>query len=64
VLDIFLWGFLDHRCSLRDKEVIYREKEMEIRDLKEKVVGLSYSLRQSEKIKAELSHKLELQVCV
>jgi len=44
--------------------VIYREKEMEIRDLKEKVVGLSYSLRQSEKIKAELSHKLELQVCV
>ncbi|XP_027927136.1 kinesin-like protein KIN-4C [Vigna unguiculata] len=49
------------RCSLRDKEVIYREKEMEIRDLKEKVVGLSYSLRQSEKIKAELSHKLELQ---
>ncbi|KAL9330001.1 hypothetical protein ACSQ67_005004 [Phaseolus vulgaris] len=49
------------RCSLRDKEVICREKETEIRDLKEKVVGLSYSLRQSEKIKAELTHKLKLQ---
>ncbi|XP_052726740.1 kinesin-like protein KIN-4C [Vigna angularis] len=49
------------RCSFRDKEVIYREKETEIRDLKEKVVWLSYSLRQSEKIKAELTHKLELQ---
>jgi len=64
VLDIFLWVFLDHRCSLRDKEVICREKETEIRDLKEKVVGLSYALRQSEKIKAELTHKLTLQVCV
>ncbi|KAK7410465.1 hypothetical protein VNO78_01265 [Psophocarpus tetragonolobus] len=49
------------RCSLRDNEVICREKETEIRDLKEKVVGLSYSLRQSEMIKAELNHKLKLQ---
>ncbi|KAG5045439.1 hypothetical protein JHK82_014828 [Glycine max] len=38
-----------------------REKDMEIRDLKEKFVGLSYSLRQLDMIKAELSHKLKLQ---
>ncbi|KAG5034478.1 Kinesin-like protein KIN-4C [Glycine soja] len=49
------------RCSLRDKEVICREKDTEIRDLKEKVVGLSYSLRQLDMIKAELTHKLKLQ---
>ncbi|XP_073224385.1 kinesin-like protein KIN-4C isoform X2 [Cicer arietinum] len=49
------------RCSLRDKEVICREKDMEIRDLKEKLVRLSYSLRQLEKINAELTHKLKLQ---
>ncbi|CAJ1974022.1 unnamed protein product [Sphenostylis stenocarpa] len=50
------------RCSLRDKEVICREKETEIRDLKEKVVALSYSLRQSEKIKDELTQKSTLQI--
>ncbi|KAK7311684.1 hypothetical protein RJT34_09974 [Clitoria ternatea] len=50
------------RCLLRDKEVICREKDMEIRDLKEKVVRLSYSLRQLETINAELAHKLKLQV--
>ncbi|XP_058786276.1 kinesin-like protein KIN-4C [Vicia villosa] len=49
------------RCSLRDKEVICREKDMEIRDLKEKLVRLSYSLRQLEMINAELTHKLKLQ---
>ncbi|XP_061372067.1 kinesin-like protein KIN-4C [Gastrolobium bilobum] len=49
------------RCSLRDKEVISREKDIEIRDLKEKVVRLSYSLRQLEMIKAELTSKLKLQ---
>jgi len=37
---------------------------MEIRDLKEKLVRLSYSLRQLEMINAELTHKLKLQVCV
>ena len=35
---------------------------MEIRDLKEKVVRLSCSLRQSEMQKAELIHQLKLQV--
>ncbi|TKY74442.1 Kinesin protein FRA1 [Spatholobus suberectus] len=49
------------RCLLRDKEVICREKDTEIRDLKEKVVRLSYSLRQLDMIKAELTHKLKLQ---
>ncbi|KAK7351230.1 hypothetical protein VNO77_10526 [Canavalia gladiata] len=49
------------RCLLRDKEVICREKDTEIRDLKEKVVRLSYSLRQLETMKSELSHKLKLQ---
>ncbi|CAK8568183.1 unnamed protein product [Lathyrus sativus] len=49
------------RCSLRDKEVICREKDMEIRDLKEKLVRLSCSLRQLEMINAELTHKLKLQ---
>ncbi|WJX34931.1 Kinesin-like protein KIN-4C [Trifolium repens] len=49
------------RCSLRDKEVICREKDMEIRDLKEKLVRQSYSLRQLEMINAELNHKLKLQ---
>ncbi|PRQ21198.1 putative plus-end-directed kinesin ATPase [Rosa chinensis] len=36
------------RCLLRDKEVAYREKDLEIRDLKEKVVSLSSSLRKLE----------------
>ncbi|KAL2339996.1 hypothetical protein Fmac_007936 [Flemingia macrophylla] len=49
------------RCLLRDKEVNCREKEAEMRDLKQKIVGLSYSLRQSEMIKTELTHKLKLQ---
>ncbi|KAJ1424769.1 P-loop containing nucleoside triphosphate hydrolase [Sesbania bispinosa] len=49
------------RCLLRDKEVICREKDTEIRELKDKVIRLSYSLRQLEMIKAELTHKLKLQ---
>ncbi|KAI4337598.1 hypothetical protein L6164_015993 [Bauhinia variegata] len=49
------------RCLLRDKEVACREKDMEIRDLKEKVVRLSCSLRQSEMQRAELIHQMRLQ---
>ncbi|KAL2584801.1 hypothetical protein AAZV13_14G149800 [Glycine max] len=48
------------RCLLRDKEVTCREKGMEIRDLKEKVVRLSCSLRQLEMQKSELIHQLKL----
>ncbi|KAJ0085394.1 hypothetical protein Patl1_08660 [Pistacia atlantica] len=49
------------RCLLRDKEVDCREKETEIRDLKEKVVKLSSFARQLETQKAELIHQLKLQ---
>ncbi|XP_027368410.1 kinesin-like protein KIN-4C [Abrus precatorius] len=49
------------RCLLRDKEVTCREKDTEIRDLKEKVVRLSCSIRQMEMQKAELIHQLKLQ---
>lgn len=52
------------RCLLRDKEVDCREKEREIRDLKEKVVKLSSFARQLETQKAELIHQLKLQVSV
>ncbi|KAK9930271.1 hypothetical protein M0R45_027313 [Rubus argutus] len=45
------------RCLLRDKEVAYREKDLEIRDLKEKVVSLNSLLRKSEMQKAELMHQ-------
>ncbi|KAK7321269.1 hypothetical protein VNO77_31748 [Canavalia gladiata] len=48
------------RCLLRDKEVTCREKDTEIRDLKEKVVRLSCSFRQLEKQKSELIHQLKL----
>ncbi|KAK7372955.1 hypothetical protein VNO80_06346 [Phaseolus coccineus] len=48
------------RCLLRDREVTCREKDMEIIDLKEKVVRLSCSLRQSEMQKSELIHQLKL----
>ncbi|XP_059637201.1 kinesin-like protein KIN-4C [Cornus florida] len=46
------------RCSLRDKEVDCREKDSEIRDLKEKVVTL---IRQLEMQKAELVRREKLQ---
>ncbi|XP_050159290.1 kinesin-like protein KIN-4C isoform X2 [Malus sylvestris] len=45
------------RCLLRDKEVAYRERDLEIRDLKEKVVSLSSLLRKSEMQRAELVHQ-------
>ncbi|KAJ7965816.1 Kinesin-like protein [Quillaja saponaria] len=49
------------RCLLREKEVACRENEMEIRDLKEKVVRLSCSLRQLNMQRAELIHQIKLQ---
>ncbi|KAE9609086.1 hypothetical protein Lal_00020245 [Lupinus albus] len=49
------------RCLLRDKEVMCREKGMEIRDLKEKVFRLSTTLKQLEMVRAELTHQLKLQ---
>ncbi|TQD89180.1 hypothetical protein C1H46_025263 [Malus baccata] len=45
------------RCLLRDKEVAYRERDLEIRDLKEKVVSLSRFLRKSEMQRSELVHQ-------
>ncbi|KAK6116090.1 hypothetical protein DH2020_008359 [Rehmannia glutinosa] len=45
------------RCQLRDREVDCREKDSEIRDLKEKVVNL---VRQLEQKKAELSRQENL----
>lgn len=50
------------RCLLRDKEVACREKDNEIRDLKEKIVSLSCALRQIEMQKTELLHQVKLQV--
>lgn len=52
------------RCLLRDREVICREKDMEIRDLKEKIVRLSCSYRQVEKQKSELINQLKLLVSI
>ncbi|KAK8552132.1 hypothetical protein V6N12_040745 [Hibiscus sabdariffa] len=48
------------RCSLRDKEVLCREKDTEIRDLKEKVVKVSSLARQLEAQKADLVHQLKV----
>ncbi|KAE8666761.1 Kinesin-like protein BC2 [Hibiscus syriacus] len=48
------------RCSLRDKEVLCREKDAEIRDLKEKVVKVSSLARQLEAQKADLVHQLKV----
>ncbi|KAL6179342.1 hypothetical protein ACLB2K_050858 [Fragaria x ananassa] len=45
------------RCMLRDKELAYREKDLEIRELKEKVVSLNSSLRKLEMKNAELMHQ-------
>jgi hypothetical protein len=47
---------------LRDKEVAYREKDLEIRDLKEKEVKLSSYVRQLEMQKTELIHQVKSQV--
>ncbi|XP_044475240.1 kinesin-like protein KIN-4C [Mangifera indica] len=49
------------RCLLRDKEVDCRERESEIRDLKEKVVKLNSFDKQIETQKAKLIHQLNLQ---
>ncbi|XWS23987.1 hypothetical protein CRYUN_Cryun28dG0062500 [Craigia yunnanensis] len=48
------------RCSLRDKEAHCREKDAEIRDLKEKVVKLSSLARQLEVQKADLVHQAKM----
>ncbi|XVF39643.1 hypothetical protein PTKIN_Ptkin01aG0050100 [Pterospermum kingtungense] len=48
------------RCSLRDKEVHCREKDEEIRDLKEKVVKLSSLARQLEVQKADLVYQVKM----
>uniref|UniRef100_A0A6N2MLA4 Kinesin motor domain-containing protein n=1 Tax=Salix viminalis TaxID=40686 RepID=A0A6N2MLA4_SALVM len=49
------------RCLLRDKEVVCREKDTEIRDLKEKVVKLTGMARHLEMQRAELFHQVKLQ---
>lgn len=48
-----------HRCQLRDREVDCREKDSEIRELKEKVVNL---VRQLELKKAEFNRQENLMV--
>ncbi|XP_017981679.1 PREDICTED: kinesin-like protein KIN-4C [Theobroma cacao] len=48
------------RCSVRDQEVHCREKDAEIRDLKEKVVKLSSLARQLEIQKADLVHQVKV----
>ncbi|GMI64891.1 hypothetical protein like AT5G60930 [Hibiscus trionum] len=48
------------RCSLRDKEFSCREKDAEIRDLKDKVVKLSTLARQLEVQKADLLHQVKM----
>lgn len=51
-----------YRCQLRDKEVDCREKDVEIQDLKEKVVKLTTVIRQMEMQKAELVQQVKTQV--
>ncbi|XP_022773083.1 kinesin-like protein KIN-4C isoform X2 [Durio zibethinus] len=48
------------RCSLRDKEVQCREKDEEIRNLKEKVVKLSGLARQLEVQRVDLVHQVKM----
>lgn len=52
------------RCMVRDKEIDCREKDSEIKDLKEKVVKLSSLVRQFEKQNAELVHQIQQQNAV
>ncbi|KAJ8424414.1 hypothetical protein Cgig2_033645 [Carnegiea gigantea] len=47
------------RCMVRDREIDCREKDAEIKDLKEKVVKLSSLARQLEKENAELMHQIQ-----
>ncbi|CAM8983309.1 unnamed protein product [Rhodiola kirilowii] len=49
------------RCSLRDREVDCREKDAEIKELKDKTVALGYLVRQQENQKADLIQKLNAQ---
>uniref|UniRef100_A0A7N0UPR4 Kinesin motor domain-containing protein n=1 Tax=Kalanchoe fedtschenkoi TaxID=63787 RepID=A0A7N0UPR4_KALFE len=49
------------RCLLRDREVDCREKDAEIKELKDKIVALSSLVRQQENQKAELVQKLNAQ---
>lgn len=52
------------RCSLRDKEVECREKETEIKDLKEKTVEQSSLIRKEKLQNADLAHQLKMMVCI
>ncbi|KAJ8450283.1 hypothetical protein Cgig2_004740 [Carnegiea gigantea] len=45
------------RCIVRDKEIDCREKDSEIKELKEKIVKLNGLARQLEKQNAELAHQ-------
>ena len=47
------------RCLLWDKEFASREKDSEIRELKQKIVNLSGMLKKSEAQKAELIHQVK-----
>lgn len=47
------------RCMVRDREIDCREKDAEIKDLKEKVVKLSSLARQLEKENDELMHQIQ-----
>lgn len=48
------------RCSLREKEFICRDKDMEIFDLKQKIVSLIRSLEQLKRQRDGLDHQLKL----
>lgn len=61
-LNGFLSAFLYLRCSLREKEFICRDKDMEIQDLKQKIVSLIRSLEQLKKQRDGLDHQLRLLV--
>lgn len=50
------------RCLLWDKEFSSREKDSEIRELKQKIVNLSGMLKKSEAQKAELIHEVKFVV--
>ncbi|XP_074263675.1 kinesin-like protein KIN-4C isoform X2 [Silene latifolia] len=47
------------RCTVRDREIDCREKDLEIKELKEKVVKLNGFVRQLEKQNVELVHQMQ-----
>ncbi|KAL9229220.1 hypothetical protein vseg_004708 [Gypsophila vaccaria] len=47
------------RCMIRDREIDGREKDSEIKDLKEKVVKLNSLARKLEKQNADLEHQMQ-----